>query len=86
MKLKPLPKLLLIVGIVGSVGFALNNYLQQKRSEPVASAKIEEQAPAKPVDLSPPAPASPAPVSSTPTPAPESNQGLSKLLQSGQSK
>jgi hypothetical protein len=65
MRLKPLPKIILILAVVGGVGYGINTYLTKKH-EAEAAAQFAPQF-EQPVQQ---APQQPAPVYAQPAPAP----------------
>jgi hypothetical protein len=86
MKLKPVPKLILILAVVGGVGYGVNTYLESHKGQLAQPAPQEAIAPTvqqqAPVQASAPAPTyQQAPVQEAPAQDQGSNAGLSKLLQ-----
>lgn len=94
MKLKPVPKLILILAVVGGVGFGVNSFLESRAKNAPAVEAVATPAPfvqptastVNAVQASAPAQAAPT-YQATPQPAApvddgQPNAGLSKLLQS----
>lgn len=88
MKLKPLPKAILILAVVAGVGFAANTMLKNKAAEPTADAVAAPTV----TTVTPPAPnATPAPAPVAEAPAPQEptrnvstgDAGLSAVLGAG---
>jgi hypothetical protein len=88
MKLKPVPKLILILTVVGGVGYGVNAYIEAHKgqlTQPAPQAQEAVVAPTvqqAPVQASAPAQTyQPAPVQEAPAQDQGYNAGLSKLLQ-----
>jgi hypothetical protein len=88
MKLKPVPKLILILAVVGGVGYGVNAYVESHKDQltrPAPQAQETVAAPAvqqAPVQATAPAQTyQPAPVQEAPAQDQSFNAGLSKLLQ-----
>jgi len=83
MRIKPIPKLIIIMVIVAAVGFGINTAMNKKLiATPVATVPVSTEPVQSDVSATVSTPAPTAKVEAQPESAPAANAGLAKLLQS----
>lgn len=82
MRMKPVPKAIIVVALVGGIGYGASVYLEHRKANP--PAVVEAPAPAAVAPAPAPVEAAPAPAPATPPPRATAQQpqdrGLSNLL------